>query len=104
MLGVFCTGSVPSVGPITGLKDAPAFTVETNTPFVYRLPKNALLFAFEVKGTAIVKVGSSEAEMGNLGEITSNGSGILQIGLLEASEVWLQADMTVSITPIIYVR
>ncbi len=70
----------------------------------YTLPENAMLLAIEVQGVATVQVSNSESELGNLGEVESAGTAVLQFGFLDVDSIYLQADGAVDVTPIIYVK
>lgn len=85
-----------------GLQHGTSISLTANVATKYTLPDNSQLFAIEMQGSATVQVGSTADTMGDLGELTGSSGDIVQIGLLTASEVWLQSDLDVSVTPIIY--
>lgn len=91
-----------SVAEKRGLQNAATIRLQANTPKVCVLPSNAMLFAIKVNGTGTVQVGRTESEPGSLGEIESTGNAVLQFGLLNVGEVWLQSDTELEIIPIIY--
>ncbi len=90
--------------PRTGVQNAASITLVANEAQRYTLPKNAVLFGIEVQGTAAVKFGSTESEVGNLGSLTSDSVGIVQFGLSTINKVWIEADTDVTVVPIIYVK
>ncbi len=106
MLGKFsiAIGQTEENSQQKGLIDDTVLSLSANTPLSYKLPKNSLLFALELKGNAHLQMGSTEAEMGNLGEINGKSGDLLQIGLLNTEQVYLQSDTDVKVIPIIYKR
>lgn len=87
-----------------GIQHAAAISLTAATATKYTLPTNAKLFAMELQGSATLQVGSTADTMGDLGELTGSSGDIVQIGLLTASEVWLQSDLDVAVEPIVYVK
>lgn len=85
-----------------GLQHTTTISLLANVVTKYTLPNNSQLFAIEMQGSATVKVGGTQNEVGSLGELTGSSGDILQIGLLKLPEIWLQSDLDVSVTPIIY--
>ncbi len=106
MLGKFSItiGQVEENTPPKGLIDDTVLSLSANTPLLYKLPENSLLFAFEIKGNVHLQIGSTETEIGNLGEINGKSGDILQIGLMNAQQVYLQSDTDMKVIPIIYKR
>ncbi len=90
--------------PRKGVQHFSPISLQANELKEWELPENAMLFALEVQGTASLQVGTSESEIGNLGEIESTNRGILQLGLVAVDSIYLQADTNVEITPIIYMK
>lgn len=87
-----------------GLQDDKVIALVANEATKYTLPSSSLLYAIELKGVATVQLSDTQTGLGNLGEITGTAGAILQLGLLNISEVWLQSDNAVEFVPIIYKR
>lgn len=86
------------------MQNGTVIALAANVSKAYVLPSNAMLFAIELKGTGTVQIGKTQSTLGDLGEITGVAGVVLQLGLLNVSEVWLQSDADVEVIPIIYKR
>lgn len=87
-----------------GMQNGTVIALAANVSKAYVLPSNAMLFAIELKGAGTVQIGKTQSTLGDLGEITGVAGVVLQLGLLNVSEVWLQSDADVEVIPIIYKR
>ncbi len=81
-----------------GMKNDTPIQLEANVSYQYSLPENSNLFAVKVKGSCLLKIGSSD-NADDLGEI--NTAGVIQLGFID-NDIWLTANESVEIIPIVY--
>ncbi len=86
-----------------GLISGDPFEVSANTPYKYTLPEDSYLFGVLVKDAASLIVGNS-ANGDDYGNYDGNPGGVLELGFLKATEVYVTSSVTTEITPILYMN
>lgn len=85
-----------------GLCDDETQQLRANILKSYKLPANSKLFAIELLGDTTIEVGTTQTNIGDLGEMTGSNGSVMNFGLLSISEVWLRSSSNVDVVPIIY--